>query len=381
MQLRRGVKKENRQFSAEWYAILTAVLFGITAPLAKLLLSGMGPVTLSASVFAGGALVLTCYYLWTRRTLGGRTAEAPLKKADIPWIAASILIGYVGATMLLMVSLQYTPAATASLLLSFEGVITTLIAVFIFREQVGLRIVIALGLITTACLLIACEPETTILITLGSTGVLLACCAWGIDTNISRHLSGKDPALLNCIRAWAAAGILSLFACVLGEPVPSLSFLFSALILGIFSFSGIAAIWFLKALRGLGAARTGSIIGMNPVLGILVSIFIFQTVPDPVFLIAFISVIIGLVFLSSEDHVHMHMHDAKTHEHSHHHIDGHHDHTHTVTDPPVTRTGYHSHSHHHGDLVHSHPHRPDIHHRHRHGRSSDGVFTGSEENK
>ncbi len=353
--------------NAEWYAIAAAVVFGVAAPLSKILLSGMGPVTLTAGIYAGAALVTGIYYLTTRLASGGRVSrEAPLLQADIPWIASSILIGCIGATTLLMISLQYTEAASASLLLSFEGVTTTLIAVCIFREHVGIRVGIALFLITIACLLISYEPGAALGISLGSAGVLLTTVAWGIETNLNRHLSGRDPVLLNFIRALISTAALLGIAALFSEPLPSLPFLAGALILGIFSFSGIAAIWFFLALRGLGAARTGSIIGMNPVIGIIVSVCIFQTIPEPLFYPAFICVILGLIFLFSEQHSHLHTHPEEWHEHSHNHEDNHHSHTHTPSDPPVGSNGYHSHLHHHDELVHNHPHRPDIHHRHPH---------------
>ncbi|MBN1166036.1 MAG: EamA family transporter [Methanospirillaceae archaeon] len=352
---------------AEWYALAAAMLFGAAYPFSKLLLSGMGPVTLSAAVYAGAALATGIYYFGTRFVLPGRVSrETPLLQADIPWIAGSILIGCIGATTLLMISLQYTDAASASLLLSFEGVTTTLIAVCIFREHVGIRVGIALFLITTACLLVSYEPGAVLGISLGSAGVLLTTVAWGIETNLNRHLSGRDPVLLNFIRALISTTALFGIAALFSEPIPSLPFLAGALILGIFSFSGIAAIWFFLALRGLGAARTGSIIGTNPVIGIIVSICIFQIIPENLFYPAFLCVILGLVLLFSEQHSHLHIHEDERHEHSHNHLDGHHSHTHNPSDPPVGRNGYHSHLHHHDELVHNHPHRPDIHHRHSH---------------
>jgi drug/metabolite transporter (DMT)-like permease len=67
-------------------------------------------------------------------------AEAQLSRADLPWLMGAILLGGVGAPLLLLFSLAHTPASTASLLLNFECVATTLIAVIAFKEAVGRRI-------------------------------------------------------------------------------------------------------------------------------------------------------------------------------------------------------------------------------------------------
>ena len=82
-----------------------------------------------------------------RRPLSG---EAGIRMHDIPWLLVAIFAGGVIAPVLLMSSLAITPAATASLLLNFEGVATMIIAFAVFRESVGRRIWIALGIITVA---------------------------------------------------------------------------------------------------------------------------------------------------------------------------------------------------------------------------------------
>ena len=54
-----------------------------------------------------------------------------------------------------MFGLRATPASTASLLLNFECVGTTVLAVFLFREHVGKRTWMAVGLITLSSMILS----------------------------------------------------------------------------------------------------------------------------------------------------------------------------------------------------------------------------------
>lgn len=71
-------------------------------------------------------------------------AETLLTPEDRPWLAGAIVFGGVEGPILLMTGLQRTDAATASLLLTPEGVATALLAWFVFHENFDRRI--ALGM-------------------------------------------------------------------------------------------------------------------------------------------------------------------------------------------------------------------------------------------
>lgn len=66
----------------------------------------------------GSGLGLAAVYLG-RRALGIALPEAPLRLADLAWLAAVVLIGGVLGPLLL--DLSVTPASTAALLLIVEG--------------------------------------------------------------------------------------------------------------------------------------------------------------------------------------------------------------------------------------------------------------------
>jgi drug/metabolite transporter (DMT)-like permease len=123
------------------FALVAAALFGASTPFAKLLLGeGVNPVPLAGLLYLGSGCGLALWWLAPSRRA---TGEAALKRADLPWLAGAIAFGGVIDPVVLMLGLAATSASTASLLLNLEGVLTTLVAWFVFRENFDRRI--ALG--------------------------------------------------------------------------------------------------------------------------------------------------------------------------------------------------------------------------------------------
>ena len=337
-------------------ALIAALFFGASAPIAKLLLGDdIAPIFLAAFLYLGSGAGTFLFRLTQR--MRSKDAEADIKSPDIKWLAGAIIAGGILAPIILMISLQNTPASTASLLLNFEGVGTTLIALLFFKEAIGRRAWIAILVITLASIFLSTNFDEGFGLSLGALGIILACVLWGVDNNFTRNISGKDPL---AIVAWKGlvAGTFSLFlAYFLGNTLPSLTVILGTLVLGFVSY-GLSTMLFIRSMRGLGAARTSALYGTAPLAGVLLSIFLFGEIPSFSFVIAAVLMIGGALLLINEEHSHSHTHTAMFHEHSHSHDDSAHGHD--------TAKGVHSHEHEHPAEEHEHDHMPDIHHRHGH---------------
>src|SRR5690242_9286263 len=110
-----------RRFLLAWpgapLALGAAALFGASTPLAKLLLGDVTPWLLAGLLYLGSGLGLGALEL-LRGALGVGPREAPLRRADLPWLGAVVLTGGVIAPVLLMVGLAQAAAASAALLLN-----------------------------------------------------------------------------------------------------------------------------------------------------------------------------------------------------------------------------------------------------------------------
>ncbi len=336
-------------------ALLAAVFFGASAPIAKLLLGDIAPIFLASFLYLGSGTGTFLVKLTQR--MRSKEAEAGIKPPDIKWLAGAIISGGILAPIILMISLKNTPASTASLLLNFEGVGTTLIALLFFKEAISRRAWTAIIVITLASIFLSTNFESGFGLSLGALGIIVACVLWGVDNNFTRNISGKDPL---AIVAWKGlvAGTFSFFlALFLGNPFPSLTTILYTLVLGFISY-GLSTILFIHSMRGLGAARTSALYGTAPLAGVLLSIVIFGEFPSFLFIIAAMMMIGGALLLINEQHGHAHVHTALMHEHSHSHKDP--SHGHADVDE------FHSHEHEHPAEEHEHDHMPDIHHRHGH---------------
>jgi drug/metabolite transporter (DMT)-like permease len=341
-------------------ALIAALLFGASAPLAKLLLGEIEPVPLAAFLYLGsgiGLLVIKIIQNFRQRPV---ESEARIKRADIGWLVGAILAGGVAAPIVLLFSLQTTPAATASLLLNFEGVATTLIAALIFKEFISRHAWWAIFLITLSSIFLSLNLHASWGLSLGAVGIIAACILWGVDNNFTRNISAKDPIMIVTIKGLAAGSFSLGLAIILGNKLPVWGVMLGALILGFLCY-GLSIVLFIRAMRGLGAARTSALFSTAPLAGMLLSFLLFQESLTWMFLIAIPLMIIGTVLLVNEKHEHYHIHEMTLHEHSHVHNDGHHLHNHENE-----FNGSHSHIHEHDEVVHEHDHLPDIHHRHKH---------------
>jgi len=175
-------------------ALSSAILFGASTPIAKLLLGITDPLLLAGLLYlgsgAGLALVAT-----GGRLLGLGRSEAPLRAPDLPWLASIILFGGVLGPALLMWGLTLIPASTGALLLNTEGLATMAIAWLVFRENVDGRIFLGAMAILAGAVVLA-WPDAAgggAPLSWGSVLIVLACVSWGIDNNLTRKLSAADP--------------------------------------------------------------------------------------------------------------------------------------------------------------------------------------------
>jgi len=339
-------------------ALLAAALFGLSTPLAKLLLDHLEPILLAALLYLGSGVGLTAWLI-IRRSLHG-PQEADLRRSDFWWLGCAILSGGVIGPILLLIGLRVTPASSASLLLNLEGVFTAGLAWFTFKENLDRRIALGMAAIVVGGVLLSWSGKPQVGIPWGPILVGGACLAWGIDNNLTRKVSSGDPIQIAAAKGLIAGIVNLMIALVLGAARPRVVTVGAAALLGFVSY-GVSLSLFVLALRYIGTARTAAYFSTAPFGGALLSLIIFKDRLTIAFLTAAILMLIGIWLHLTERHEHEHVHEELEHEHRHSH-DGHHQHH----DDPALLAQTHTHVHRHVRLRHSHPHYPDIHHRHDH---------------
>ncbi len=343
-------------------ALVSALLFGASTPLAKVLLAQVPPLALAGLLYLGaGAGLLVLRWLWRSVGRGDDSREAPVSGSDWGWLAGAILAGGMVAPVLLMLGLAHTQAASAALLLNLEGVFTALLAWFVFHENVDRRIATGFFLIAGAGVLLSWEGAPAAGLPLGALAVIAACLAWAVDNNLTQRVCGSDPMQVAGLKGLVAGGINLTIAILTGWTPPAAAVVVAALGVGLLGY-GVSLSLFVWALRHLGTARTGAYFSVAPFFGAASAMVLLAERPGALFWVATVLMAVGVWLHVTERHDHPHRHERLTHTHMHRH-DEHHQHEHPRGWDGVEP---HTHTHEHAPELHTHPHYPDLHHRHGH---------------
>jgi drug/metabolite transporter (DMT)-like permease len=331
-----------------------AALFGLSTPVAKLLLPSTGPFLLAGLLYLGAGVGLSLVAPLRRAGL-----EARLQRKDLPTLAGMVLVGGMAGPLLLFLGLARLPGAQASLLLNLEAPLTIGLAVLVFGESLSMREVFGAAVVVLGGAALSAGPGGGATQLWGSLAIAGACAAWALDNNLGQRLALRDPVAVTRVKALVAGAVNVGLGLFLGERLPPAPALGAMLGTGFIGY-GLSIVLHLLAMRQVGAARQAAYFATAPFIAALASIPILGERLGAVELGAGGLMAAGMVLLLRARHEHRHEHGALEHDHSHVH-DGHHAHEHDelLVEP-------HAHPHRHAPMAHEHPHLPDAHHRHRH---------------
>jgi len=331
-----------------------AVLFGLSTPVAKLLLPSTGPFLLAGLLYLGAGVGLSLVAPFRR---AGQ--ETRLKRQDLPTLAGMVVAGGIVGPLLLLFGLARLPGAQASLLLNLEAPLTIGLAVLVFGESLSLREILGALVIVLGGAVLSAGPGGGNSQWWGALAIAGACAAWALDNNLGQRLSLRDPVAVTRVKALVAGTANVALALLMGERLPPTVALLGMLGTGFLGY-GLSIVLHLLAMRQIGAARQAAYFATAPFVGVVASIPLLGERLGAVEFGAGGMMAVGAFLLIGARHDHRHGHEALEHDHAHVH-DGHHPHEHRGdADEP------HAHPHAHAPLVHDHPHLPDPHHRHRH---------------
>ena len=281
----------NKKCTATLFAILAAALYAINIPLSKILLHQVSPTMMAAFLYLGAGLGLFIYRLFTPK----KENSEPLTKEDLPYTIGMIVLD-IAAPILLMLGLQQTNSANASLLNNFEIVATSLIAFFIFKEAISKKLGFAIILVTLASIALSFEGKGSFDFNIGSLFVLGAASCWGLENNCTRMLSSKSSVQITTIKG-IFSGLGSLIvALIIGEHFPTIICMIAVLILGFISY-GLSINFYIKAQKDLGAAKTSAYYAIAPFLGAGFGMLLLHERPGVQFYVGLVIMIVATVLM------------------------------------------------------------------------------------
>lgn len=180
-----------------------------------------------------------------------------------------------------MYGLNETTAVNASLLANTEALFTVLIAFLFFKERETKREYVGILLLVFGAIFVTTNAEfqklTLMREVLGNALIVGACLFWGIDNNLSKLVSKKrDLVLITALKCFIGGGILLLLSISLKLhfqiSLSSVPYLFSV---GAFSI-GFSIVFFLVALREIGAMKTGVVFSTSSLFGAVFAFVILK---------------------------------------------------------------------------------------------------------
>lgn len=282
-----------------FFAILAAVLYAISTPLAKVLLNDLEPVFIAGLLYLGAGFGMLA--IGFARKKYNKKHHKPFTRKEVPAIIGMILLDIL-APILLLIGLKMSLAENVALLNNFEIVATAIFAAFIFKEKISKRLRIGIVFVTVASILLTFEDLSALEFSFGSLLVIIATISWGLENNLTRRLSFNDPLMVVVLKGiFSGLGSL-LIALALDLLIWDPLTIMFALLLGFVAY-GLSIFFYVIAQRELGAAKTSTFYAFAPFVGALISLIIFKDVPKLNFYIAIILMAVGSYYASTDQRV------------------------------------------------------------------------------
>jgi len=283
-----------------------AALWGASWPAGRVLAQALPPLTGGAWRFA---LAMLLFALWWRLAGRGLAPLLALSRRQVLGLAAAGAVGVFGYTAFFMLGLQQVPASRAALIVTVNPVFTTLIAAWLFREKLNVRIGIGMALAAFGASIVLTQGEPWRLFA-GALGVgelmLLGCVAcWVAYTLMGRRLlAGIDT--LTTIGTTAASGTLLLVAAALllegpaqmATPLAAPPLVWVAMLFLAAGATVLAYAWYFDGVAALGAGGAAAYISLVPVFGVATSTLMLGEALAPSLLLGGLLAVAGMAVMN-----------------------------------------------------------------------------------
>lgn len=263
----------NKTYIAHLKLIGMAALWGASWPAGKILSQAAPALTAAAWRFSVAVAVLLIWLAVSHKGLPRLTLKQSLG------MVLGGAIGVFGYAYFFMAGLQSVAAGRASLVVTLNPVLTTLLAAWIFGEKLNAKIAAGMSLAACGALIVLTHGEPLKLLAgeLGYGELLLLGCAisWSIYSLIGKALLQGVPALVATTYTSAAGLALLWGGAFILEPMSSplaiSGHVQSAVLFLSLGATVLAYVWYFGGIAMLGAGTASSYISLVPVFGVLTS--------------------------------------------------------------------------------------------------------------
>jgi drug/metabolite transporter (DMT)-like permease len=269
--------------------VLSAALAAVNVPFSKYLLPTVPVMLLASLTYVGGAIGVGLVFLFA---LLFKKDKGPFLKGKDWLYILGVNVFDCAANTMLFYGIDMLNGETASLLQSFEIVATAILAFAIFKEKITWRLWMAIAIVLGASVLLSFNPSEAFSFNYGALLILGTTICWGMANNLAKKVADKDPieyAFFKCLTP-----SIVLFAVAMGthsfcSDIPAIAL---SLTDGFIAY-GVSIILMMVGFRHLPVSLGTALYSLNPFLGAIFSIVIFQEIPAWTFYVAIVLVALG----------------------------------------------------------------------------------------
>jgi drug/metabolite transporter (DMT)-like permease len=290
-------------------AVISAILFGVSSTLNKLALEEVNPTVIAGLIYFVAGVLLFAFHLTPLcnkllSKLDTSETETTITHKDYRTLVFVIICGSIIAPLLLLNGLNQTTAINSSLLLNAEALFTVIIAYIFLSERCAKKEYIGIVMLLVGVIFVttngAFQSLTLTENLVGNLLIIGACFFWGIDNNLSKHLSKKrDIVLVTGLKCFIGGSALLALSFLLGFsfsiPISVIPYI---LFVGAFSIA-FSILFFLFALRKIGSMRTGVIFSLSSLFGALLAFVVLREPFTMIQLVAGMVMVLGIYVLYS----------------------------------------------------------------------------------
>ncbi len=276
-------------------AVLSALLYALSTPLSKLLLTEVSAGMLASLLYLGAGIGMGIWY-GAQKLTGRADVQSDLQRSDFRYVLFMIILD-IAAPLFFFYGLQASGAASAALLNNFELVSTALIALVLFHEPISGRLWLGILLITGASILLSldgAESGAAFSFSASSLFIPAACVCWGLENNCTRMLSCRNSVEIVMVKGLFSGLGAGIVAMLLGETLPRIVPAVLTLLLG-FGAYGVSIRLYVYAQRFLGAVRTGVYSATTPFFSAILCLFLFGDACSTRLIAAFFLMLAGVL--------------------------------------------------------------------------------------
>lgn len=286
--------KKLAKFKYIFIILLAAIIYSFNVPLLSLIGNTVPPFLKSSLMYLGAIISMFIVVIYQRFKRGETSG---INKKNIKYVILNMICESCAA-ITFIIGISKVSSETSSLLMATQTLLTAFIALFMFKERIGV-----LGWIGIACIM-----GSTICLNISEAGfvfnegiiyVIASCLFWSLSNNIARKSEGASPYYLVLIKSFAAFCLCLIVSRFTNETFNLSNLNYHIALIGMgFMIYGVAVSMVFLCQIHLGVSICISYFGINPFIGSLISIFMFNLTPYFTFYISMALILVGMVIIT-----------------------------------------------------------------------------------